>query len=50
MEFLFFGAIIVAFILYVAVTKWSSLQFHLFIVWALMALQVVGVTLYALLR
>lgn len=50
MELFVFAVILVAYLVYVGVTKWSTLQDHLYIVWVLMGLHLVGVTLYALLR
>ena len=46
----FFAALLLAFLIYVARTKWEDLQFHLAIVWALMALHIVGIVIWGLLK
>lgn len=50
MELLFFGAILVAFLIYLAVTNWVDIQAHLFLAWIAMAGSSVCAVLYAIFR
>lgn len=50
MEFLFFGLLLAGFIVYVAVTKWSALQAHLYYMWVALALSGVVGVLHAVFR
>lgn len=47
MELFFFAALLGAFLVYVARTKWEDLRTHLAIVWVLMAAHLVGLIAWA---
>lgn len=46
MDFLFFGALLAAFVIYVAVTSGANLRAHLSLIWLVMAAHIVGLALY----